>query len=460
MIQSGASPSDLSHAQYLKKEWGNSISKFSSEVNKRIRFNHRGLLALAIPLETIGQSVKDDEMLFGQFFITLDETPWLDGKNVIIGTVNGPTIFNAIRIGRTEVADEETGEPVDPDTAPAIKSVTVIDHPLETLHPNKNVPWNIVKGVNESMKKKKKRKGKRDLNVLSFGNDEEHEMDQNDYASEKSKGMKSSHDVVADQSSFLMSASMDPPQQNSNDNVSIESNHHNAKLTHCSENTAQTENVTNRNTTKSKENIFEKQIDRSNENMPLDMKRKENDSSDNNVNNDDKSTRIKKHIESHEASRKDLLARHGKGVKNASVGSKALEDMQRHSDNGLMSEVQTLRAKYLKRKKNHGNRDDDTFAKLLAFQSKVHKIKVDAKANSHSQEDEVNETYRGQVLENASDDESPTNDWLLTNFKCKKHIDHESRLGKVTGGDGRSADDYVVIDENRPRWDDSHSRHR
>eukprot|EP00814_Leptocylindrus_danicus_P003199 CAMPEP_0116021468 /NCGR_PEP_ID=MMETSP0321-20121206/10406_1 /TAXON_ID=163516 /ORGANISM="Leptocylindrus danicus var. danicus, Strain B650" /LENGTH=108 /DNA_ID=CAMNT_0003492347 /DNA_START=230 /DNA_END=553 /DNA_ORIENTATION=+ len=77
----------------------------------------------------------------GQFFITLDEAPWLDGKHTAFGTVSGPTIFNALRIGRTDVQDEDTGMPMDMDVAPTVQSVTIIDHPFEDLVASKDVPW-------------------------------------------------------------------------------------------------------------------------------------------------------------------------------------------------------------------------------------------------------------------------------------------------------------------------------
>ena len=443
MIQSGAPSSDSSCMDYLRKEWGDKVSKFSSEVNKRIRFNHRGLLALAIPLENIGQSTTDDETLFGQFFITLDETPWLDGKNVIIGTVNGPTVFNALRLGRTEVADEETGEPIDPDTAPVIKSVTVVDHSLEDLVPNRNKFSWIPKKLDDGVKKKKIRKGKRDLNVLSFGNDDEMEIF---HATEpKSKGMKSIHDVVAD-SSFLESSVINRIQENGHDTSGDNSDGlgHMKPLdapeqqleTTPTDSVLLSDEILNEEPMNLQEEISKKIEIRKNEEMFS--------------KNDEKDEKISNHIEGRKANRQALLAKHSKGVKNAIVGNAVDKAMKKHSENGLISEVQARRAKYLKRKKDHGNRDNDTFAKLQAFQNKVHKIKSESKqvnSNSVSNDSEAKEVYRGQILEATSDEEIPSKNWLLTSFKCKKHIDHESRLGTAIGGDGRSADDYVVIDK-------------
>jgi peptidyl-prolyl cis-trans isomerase SDCCAG10 len=38
-----------------------------------------------------------------QFFFSLDECRWLDGKHTIFGTVAGNTVFNLLRMGEVEV---------------------------------------------------------------------------------------------------------------------------------------------------------------------------------------------------------------------------------------------------------------------------------------------------------------------------------------------------------------------
>ena len=62
-------------------------------------------------------------------------------------------------------------------------------------------------------------------------------------------------------------------------------------------------------------------------------------------------------------------------------------------------------------------------------------------------------SYHGQVLEKENDDDVDSN-WMKTKFKCRKHMDHDAKLG----GDGRSAmDDYEVVDQ-KPK--DRHERKR
>ena len=57
-------------------------------------------------------------------------------------------------------------------------------------------------------------------------------------------------------------------------------------------------------------------------------------------------------------------------------------------------------------------------------------------------------TYRGQVWEYSNDEKEDS--WLTTNFKCRKHMDHASG---GDGADGRSTDDYRVMDEKNGRRD-------
>ena len=70
-------------------------------------------------------------------------------------------------------------------------------------------------------------------------------------------------------------------------------------------------------------------------------------------------------------------------------------------------------------------------------------------------------TYSGQVFEDDEKWSAAANDgsWLKTRFKCKRHIDHDSKDQSI-GGDGRNINEYEVIDEKRKRkaWgtDDRH----
>ena len=158
--------------------------------------------------------------------------------------------------------------------------------------------------------------------------------------------------------------------------------------------------------------------------------------------------------------------------------------------------VEARRAKYLKsgsassaNKKERLKKEGDTMAKLFAFKSKVLETNKGSSkkdgTKKHAPDDSlaarmakrVKQTedeeelrnkkeeafvampgYSGQVNQYESDnnDDAKDEDWMRIKFKCKQHIDNNSRtLDKIgdgdekMGGDGRLMDDYVVLDEKR-----------
>jgi hypothetical protein len=59
--------------------------------------------------------------------------------------------------------------------------------------------------------------------------------------------------------------------------------------------------------------------------------------------------------------------------------------------------------------------------------------------------DDQFDAYNGQILDHDSDDNDILgNDWHTGKLKFRKHVD--DKLRKKIGGDGRSIDDYEVID--------------
>lgn len=156
---------------------------FKDEVHGRIKFNHRGQVAMANSNKPNSNN--------SQFFITFGECDWLHKKHTIFGKVTGNTIFNLMRIQDVEV--DESDRPVDPIE---IKSVEIINNPYEDIVPR------AIKGTNgdSSGKKnlrvsKKDRKAICDTKLLSIGEDEEDDGDDNGSGPPLIKrGMHSSHD--------------------------------------------------------------------------------------------------------------------------------------------------------------------------------------------------------------------------------------------------------------------------
>lgn len=394
---------------YLRKQWGGSevLGEFKKEMRPRIRFNHRGQLALASPLDADGQGQEATE-LFGQFFITLDEAPWLNDKHVIIGTVNGATIFNALRIGRTEVGEDGNGVPVDMESAPVIKSIKIVEHSFTDLVETVRVPWKVVDEPNEvngkSLKKKKKRKGTRNLNVLSFGAEDE-EVDQF-HSNQGGNGMISSHDVHSGKKIEKISEHV------------VKKNADSMGVTSRKRKSLTKETESNR--IDSSENGSERKKQALNE--EVDEYRASN-----------RSLHSSGHVESSVTESEKALDRE----KCAAVEMMKKKNSKKNSLTESTSELQNMRTKYLRGRKSK-NRDVDTFSRLEAFQKKLDTRRKDngIKAKFNRQE-EGDRSYHGQVLDAGSDDEPISNDWYMTHFKCKKHIDHVSK-----------ASDYVVIESS------------
>lgn len=452
----------------------NQSSRRKLEVSPRIRFNHRGQVALALPLDEDVEGNASADALKSQFFITLDESSFLDGKHVIFGTVVGPTIFNALRIGKVAVEDD-TSRPIDMDMSPPIVKNVKIDHqPFQDLVPtvDSKVPWKQNRGrgrgggdksgagaggESEVKKRRKIRKGKRDLNVLSFGEEMADDVDGGGGDGDDGggiAGMRSSHDVLASESKFLSSS-----------------------IDHGVKEAA----VDDGEKLRKKRRKYEDEDAGGNTNF--DESRATCNLVANMVENGEKSSREKKRqrvaIGDEQTKRRD----HKKLEKKDASAAKEKSEK-------YVSAVEARRAKYLKggASRRAGNaskskREEDTLSKLFSFRSKMLQSKGKSDSNdrggktgdgavdnslaarmakrSHAEEHEAEDVnvalapmYHGQVLEDADDEDvSSPAAWLKTQFKCRKHIDHGTKKGTMdeeqNGGDGRNMDDYEVLDSKR-----------
>lgn len=420
------------------------LDRRSYEVNSRIRFNHRGQVAMALGVD----DKADVEDLQPQFFISLEEAPFLDGKHVVFGSVTGPTIFNAVRVGRTET-DEATHQPMDLPNATRIKNVKIVENPLhQGLTPHPNPPWRVKQKTSDATKpkKKKKRKGKFDTNVLSFGQEFEEEETM---PRKTKKGIQSSHDVIQ---SKVLSKQVDKQVQGA---------------------------------------IHDDSSEVPPEKQPSKKSRIEK-TSESNTNT----------LSVEYSAPKERKARHSgvSDTQNASQskksnGNKEKAPKEKSSTPASKSSlVESRRLKYTKGKKSKKEREEETLNKLMAFRSTVQKTVEDRKSSAigssqaskqddslasrmarraekangkgDSVEDSQAPTYRGQILDSDDDDTNGNkkahgnrSEWLGTAFKCKRHVDHDSR---DLGGDGRKTDDYELIDSKkggRHRRDEKGRKH-
>ncbi|KAI9825254.1 MAG: Peptidyl-prolyl isomerase cwc27 [Thelocarpon impressellum] len=133
---------------------------FADEFHSRLKFNRRGLLGMA------NGGGKDDNG--SQFFLTLDKTEELQGRNTMFGRVVGDTIYNLMKMAEAEVV-EGSERPVYPTR---MTGAEVLVNPFEDMVRRERKE----KQTEEPREKKKKSKGKKGGKVLlSFGEDGEDE---------------------------------------------------------------------------------------------------------------------------------------------------------------------------------------------------------------------------------------------------------------------------------------------
>ncbi|KAM7077123.1 spliceosome-associated protein CWC27 homolog isoform 3-T3 [Ciconia maguari] len=164
---------------------GDSIygAPFKDEFHSRLRFNRRGLVAMA------NAGPHDNG---SQFFFTLGRADELNNKHTIFGKVTGDTIYNMLRLAEVEVDKEE--RPLSPHK---IRSCEVLFNPFDDIVPRPN--RKLKKDKPEEETKKSKVKGTKNFNLLSFGEEAEEEEEEVNRVSQSMKGKsKSSHDLLKD----------------------------------------------------------------------------------------------------------------------------------------------------------------------------------------------------------------------------------------------------------------------
>eukprot|EP00944_MAST-04C_sp_MAST-4C-sp1_P001392 g1392.t1 len=153
---------------------------FKDEFHTRISFNRRGLLACA------NQSKPNTNG--SQFFITLAACRHLDGKHTIFGKIVGPTMFNVLQMENLEIGEDD--RPVYP---PKILSTKVVRNPFGDIQPRKRGGESTNDGDKKDKPNRSRRKRKRvkNLGLLSFGEEEEELLRDDEKIPGASGGIKS-----------------------------------------------------------------------------------------------------------------------------------------------------------------------------------------------------------------------------------------------------------------------------
>ncbi|NXI60126.1 CWC27 protein, partial [Chloroceryle aenea] len=166
---------------------------FKDEFHSRLRFNRRGLVAMA------NAGPHDNG---SQFFFTLGRADELNNKHTIFGKVTGDTIYNMLRLAEVEVDKEE--RPVSPHK---IRSSEVLFNPFDDIVPRPN--RKLKKDKPEEETRKTKVKGTKNFNLLSFGEEAEEEEEEVSRVSQVLflLVLQSSYDLFYFSSSFSEAAS-------------------------------------------------------------------------------------------------------------------------------------------------------------------------------------------------------------------------------------------------------------
>lgn len=405
LIQTGAIRSTSIHSPgVLPDEYRTTIQADEAlerrqyELNTRLRFNHRGQVAMAL-----GVSDDNGNELQPQFFITTADAPYLDEKHVLFGTLGSgsPTIFNAIRINGTAV-DEGTNQPLELEHAPRVLSTKIVENEIHTdLVARDNIPWRIVSV--EPQKKKKKRKGKLDVNVLSFG-DEMGDVGQEE-ASLAKLGKRS------DKSRISYPASQQRQDRGPN-----------------------TKRESAVNAEKSSTPPITPKVPAHSEEAESRM-------------HDAVAREVKKApqpvvAEEHSEPQESLVElRRSKYAKR----KKSKQEREEHTLQQLAAFQQKIGGAASAQEPEASDAVDNSLAARMARREEEKRRKEE------DQQRDTAVSYHGQILESDGDEDQNTG-WIATKFKCRRHIDHSA------GADGRNVSEYDVIDEQNKR-SQKHDKH-
>uniref|UniRef100_A0A8C2HJ39 Spliceosome-associated protein CWC27 homolog n=1 Tax=Cyprinus carpio TaxID=7962 RepID=A0A8C2HJ39_CYPCA len=195
---------------------------FKDEFHSRLRFNRRGLVAMA------NAGPHDNG---SQFFFTLGRADELNNKHTIFGKVTGDTVYNMLRLAEVECDRDE--RPLNPHK---IRSTEVLHSPFDDIVPRE---IKVKKEKNKGEGKKSQSKATKNFNLLSFGEEAEEDEEMVNQVSQTLKGKsKSSHDLLKDDPKLSSVPVVDRSGKKQNKNKNLR--HHinntafycNVKITH------------------------------------------------------------------------------------------------------------------------------------------------------------------------------------------------------------------------------------
>jgi len=473
---------------------------FPDEVHSRIRFNHRGQVAMANDNATPGSNGS-------QFFFTLGACDWLAGKHTIFGKVAGNTIFNVLRMGEADV-DEATDRPEHPER---ILGCEILSNPFEDIQPRKvtrSVPKTAEQlAADAAAEKKRKRKKTKDLKLLSFGDDAEDEEGDGAWAElnrkkkKKKKGGIGSHDlldsdatlskelavegVVAEQagaavrsdggttgrteaaakaSKAALRAAVAGATGAGQDATNFAEQMRLSMVSSAAGSAVELPSSSSSSTTTTTTTTNDGSGPRDDALVASDARADDGTQRSPPLSPDSAAAKaakaakkeakaeLKRRKAEYREQRAKLKA-DKKATRFVSGAEAASRDAQVKKEK-MLTPLEQMRAKYQRNRAEHGDRQQGTMDKLAAFQEKM-KNGI-AKATSHGgsgagagPSKEETAAYRGQVTEvhrtEGGEDVDADGMWMATKLKFQHHIDDKHR------GFQPVADDYAVVDPREER---------
>lgn len=369
--------------------WGR---PFKDEIHGRLKFNHRGQLAMA--------NENRPNTNQSQFFLTLGDCEWLNRKHTIFGKVTGNTIFNLLRLSDVECQNEKPVEDI------VLKSVEVLWNPFDDILPRNSEKPSSSNNTDLKCSKKTNRKGKKDTKLLSFGGDDEEASDE--MTEEFSGKIKSAHDVI----DCVLSSKID---------VALDKAASGESCIHSSQH-VENRRRSDKGQRKGSESISKSTSERT-ESSPTRC---------GDIQVSEKISRREKSKQVDNMKKEVLKSRQAVKVM---TGEAAQQHRDEEAFRDLSTPLERQRQRYVKRKREHGDREKETLSKLLQFSNTMKKQK---NIKTSPIETVYSATYKGQVFENENDHNDDGNDdsWHVGKLKFRKHIDDISRGGN----------DYKVID--------------
>jgi peptidyl-prolyl cis-trans isomerase SDCCAG10 len=457
--------------------WG---KPFKDEFHGRIKFNHRGQVAMA--------NANKPNSNHSQFFITLGAAEWLDRKSTIFGKVTGDTIYNLLRIG--EAPTDGNDRLID---SIKILSIEVLWNPFDDIIPRDLSKLGIGGKIKENEKpiisaakqKKLDRKATKDKKLLSFGEDEEegngdievnvnkntsiiHNNNDNDQNilnnnNNNNNTCSNNKDSNRNNNAYNDNNNNDDDMINSNSNASFDEVMR-EKMLQKRRNFEIKQAILQEDKHSSKSSSTRRRKDEggdSDDNIDIHFNKinaidnkdqEEDDDGDmydrmnNAIKSKKQSDQVNQKRDEYSKLRDDLLR--SKRAVQVLVGNEADSIRKESAFTDLTTPLEQRRSKYLKRKSEHGDRQGNTMAKLMSFKDNLLKDKKKNNVSSISGNVVNNsifakESYYGQILDNDADNDSDdSGSWHSGKLKFRKHVDDNLRMG----GDNRSIDDYTVID--------------